>query len=116
MDGFGFGTQPPLLPVKNLGSRIFAYVVDIYVRIEANIIRNFRSKNSASVARLCSACCDGWIGCTDKNSWILRSTQDDKQKTEADSSPSEEQAEGPGLKPLDSIGLIQGAEAPCSLR
>jgi hypothetical protein len=22
----------------------------------------------------------------------------------------------PGLKPLDSIGLIQGAEAPCSLR
>jgi hypothetical protein len=25
-------------------------------------------------------------------------------------------AKGPGLKPLDSIGLIQGAEAPCSLR
>src|ERR1035441_9016422 len=24
--------------------------------------------------------------------------------------------EGPGLKPLGSIGLIQGAEAPCSLR
>jgi hypothetical protein len=25
-------------------------------------------------------------------------------------------AKDPGLKPLDSIGLIQGAEAPCSLR
>ena len=25
-------------------------------------------------------------------------------------------AEGPGLKPLESIGFIQGAEAPCSLR
>jgi len=25
-------------------------------------------------------------------------------------------AEGPGLKPLDPIGFIQGAEAPCSLR
>ena len=25
-------------------------------------------------------------------------------------------AEGPGLKPLEFIGYIQGAEAPCSLR
>jgi hypothetical protein len=27
-----------------------------------------------------------------------------------------ERAKGPGLKPIETIGLIQGAEAPCSLR
>jgi hypothetical protein len=28
----------------------------------------------------------------------------------------EERKKGPGLKPLDSARVIQGAEAPCSLR
>ena len=32
-----------------------------------------------------------------------------------DKSCLEVRAKGPGLKPIDSIGLIQGAEAPCSL-